>query len=118
MELIAGRLQNVGATLRSVGLRPEASVRQDPADPIDRFCCHGGEWPRHVFNGARVGHTKNTNKEGCDLVDIPAKANAMKIKTKIQEPWSAITGHRIYFRGHVDEIAPKKLVITEAAPNV
>ena len=61
---------------------------------------------------------KTQIQEGCDLVDIPAKANAMKTKTKIQEPWSAITGHRIYFRGYVDEIAPKKLVITEAGPHV
>ena len=57
-------------------------------------------------------------QEGCGLVDIPAKAKAMKTKTKIQEPWSAITGHRIYFRGYVDEIAPKKLVIAEAGPHV
>ena len=61
---------------------------------------------------------KSKIQEGCDLVDIPAKANAMKQNTKIMEPWSAITGHRIYFRGYVDEIAPKKLVITEAGPHV
>ena len=35
-----------------------------------------------------------------------------------KEKWSQKTGHRILYRGYIDEIAPRVLVVTVAGPDV